>query len=397
MKFKTGDYIGVSIVTIAALVLMFTIGAGRGGWGLETGSKSEQTSVVIPKSPVSVMQVEPESIEITLRYAGVLRPLEDYQMAFEIGGRIESMATRADGTPLDVGDSVTAGQVLAQLDDRLLRARLKGARARLEQAQSDLQRAEELQSRSPNAISPAQMQEYITAVIAAEAELEASQKSLDDVTLRAPVDGVVSQRMANPGESINMHQPIFEVLEVDELVLVVGVPESRIQEIRVGQKAHLELLAHDIYGRPRPSIDGVVHTVGEASAMQTGLFEVEIRVPNESRELKPGLIARTHIVIREIEGFRLPSSAAVFRDNEWFLFAVGEDGLAHRYVLGGLSLEQGEHIVVTDLPEPMRTVVTRGQHRLVEGREVEIVDVNLDEPGVDVPAVNIESAVSVQP
>lgn len=393
MKFKTGDYVGVSIVTVGALVLMFTIGAGSGSWSFGTSNAVATGERPIPKVPVSVVEAAPEPVEIMLRYAGMIRPLERYSLAFEIGGRVEALALNPQGNPLNIGDRVEAGQVVAQLDSRLLRARLKRAKAVLEKAQADLARTEDLRSRSPGTVTEAQYIDHVTMLVEAEAEVESAEKSLDDAILRSPVSGVVSQRLIKVGESVNMHQPVLEVLEVDELVLVAGVPESRIQEINVGQKAHIELLARDLYGRPRPPIDGYVYRVAEAADQQTGLFEVEVRLPNDDGSLKPGLIARANIVVREIVGFRLPASAAVFRDHELFLFTVGPDGRAHRYTLH-TALEQGSELILTELPESYRTVVVRGQHRLVEGREVEILELDGDEPSMDEPDVSVAGAVS---
>src|SRR5690606_3806911 len=150
----------VSIVTVGALILMFTIGAGTGRWSFGTSNPTANSADrLIPKTPVSVIESVPEPIEIYLRYAGMIRPLERYTLAFEIGGRIESLAKGPNGRPLDVGDRVEAGQVVAQLDSRIYVARLKRARAYLEKAQADLTRAEDLRDRSPGAITPAQFVE----------------------------------------------------------------------------------------------------------------------------------------------------------------------------------------------------------------------------------------------
>ena len=58
-----------------------------------------------------------------------------------------------------------------------------------------------------------------------------AQKNLADATLLAPCDGIISQRLVNAGESIAMHQPAMEIVQVDRVLLIVGVPESRVQEL----------------------------------------------------------------------------------------------------------------------------------------------------------------------
>lgn len=392
MKFKASDYIGVSIVTVASLILMFTIGIGNGSWSWGGSHETEQArEIVIPKTPVAVERVEPELVEIFVRFAGMLRPFERHPLAFEIGGRVLALGTNAQGKPLDVGDRVEAGQIIAELDARAEAARLKRAKAQLEKAQADLARLDRTKERNATAVTEAEYTDFVTRLAEAEAEATTAEKSLEDRTLRSPMPGVVSQRMLNVGESVNPHQAVFEVLETDRLLLVVGVPESRIQDLRPGQPVHLELLARDHYGQERHLPAGHVHQVAEAADQQTGLFEVEIVLDNPDGTLKPGLIARANIVIEEIEAIRLPITAGVFRDGELFLFTVGEDGTAVRYVLNG-ALEQGDDLIVRELPPGYRTVIVRGQHRLVDGRAVEIIEAGGDDSELIEPAVKVNMA-----
>ncbi|MBX3411199.1 MAG: efflux RND transporter periplasmic adaptor subunit [Pirellulales bacterium] len=394
MKFKISDYIGVSIVTVASLILMFTIGIGNGSWSWGGSHEAEKArEIVIPKTPVAVQQVEPELVEIVVRFAGMLRPFERHPLAFEVGGRVTSLGTNAAGKPLDVGDRVDAGQIIAELDARTESARLKRAKALLEKAQADLARVERTKERVPGAVTDAEYTDLITRLAEAEAETTTAEKALEDRLLITPVPGVISRRTLSVGESVNPHQAVFEVLETDKLLLVVGIPESRIQELRLGQRVHLELLARDLYGRPRPAVDGVVHEVAEASDQQTGLFEVEIVVDNTENQLKPGLIARANIVVDEVEAYRLPLTAGVFREGELFLFAIDAQNKAVRYPLLG-ALEQGSELIVRELPAEFRTVVVRGQHRLTDGREVEILDAQAagSEAEAIEPAVEVNMA-----
>ena len=159
MKKETGNLIGLIVVTIGAGIIMLTTFLGVGWIG--SGSK-KAVERAIPPTPVVVFQAQPEHIEITDTYAGMLRPFERYALGFEIAGRIESFGVNADGKSLDDGDYVTAGQSIAQLDQRLLNVQMREARAKLEQAQSDMNRANELKGRSVGAMSEAEYQKNVT-------------------------------------------------------------------------------------------------------------------------------------------------------------------------------------------------------------------------------------------
>ncbi len=404
MNAKLGRFLGLIIVTGFALTVAITVTAG--GWGRAAPDGNGQSAKVIPETPVSVMQARLESIEITDSYSGMIRPWERFALGFEVAGRVIELGTANSGDgsvgrPLDEGDEVSAGQVLARLDDRVLlarleesRARLQEANAQLEEAQADMRRSQVLKdSESGNrAITEARYQEDVTQLAVANAQLalataqlQAANKQFQDTKLVSPVAGVISRRMVNAGESVTAHQTILEIIQVDAVLLVVGVPEAYVGEICAGQRVHVELLARDRFRRKRPSTTGRIHQVAEAADRTTGLFEVEIAVANPQRKWKPGLIALAHIVLTEVEGFRLPMAGAVFRKNKTFLFsaaadgepltAAGQQGTAHRFELDDW-IEQGAEMILAELPPRHRAVVVRGQHQLLDGQRVSVVGID---------------------
>ncbi len=407
MNAKLGRFLGLIIVTAFALTVAITVIAG--GWGRAAPDGANRSKKTLPPTPVSVMEARLESIEITDSYSGMIRPMERFSLGFEIAGRVVALGTIGEddppgSRPLDQGDRVKAGKVLARLDDRVLLARLGEATARLEEAnaqlekaQADMKRSQGLKEIGSRAISEAQYQEDVTKlavahaqVAVATAQLQTANKSLQDTTLVSPVDGVISKRMINVGESVTSHQAIMEILQVDEVLLVVGVPEAYVGEIRVGLPVHVELLARDRFRRRRPVTEGRVYRVAEAADQTTGLFEVEILLDNPQRRWKPGLIALAHIVLKEVRGFRVPMISAVFRNDKTFLFSAEKDGkpltengqlgTAHRLELEDW-IEQGPEIILSELPPQHRAIVVRGQHRLLDGQHVKVLQLKGDLAG----------------
>lgn len=336
-----------------------------------SGEAKELPLEDLPKAIVQVKDVVPETVEITDRYSGMVRPWERYTLAFEVAGRVRELGLNDAGQPLDEGDRVKAGQVIAQLDDRLLVAQLREATANLEQAQSDLQRGIDLRARDVKSITEAEYQTMVTQVALSEARRDMAQKRIEDATLRSPVDGVISKRMLSAGESINMHLPVFEIVEVDRVLLVVGVPESRVRSIALKQPVNVQFVGRDRFRRDWPAVSGEVFRIGQTADDKTGLFEVEISIPNTDHAIRPGLIGAGEIVVERMKGFRVPFSSVVFRDNKAMIFAVCEGDRAKPWVLNHW-VEQGAEVVFDDLPDSMRRIVIRGQHRLMDGREVEI-------------------------
>ena len=369
MKKETGNFIGLIVITIGAAVIMVTTAFGVGWIG--SGSSRKTQMLPVPPTPVAVMQAERQHVEITDHYAGMLRPFERYTLGFEIAGRIEALGVNDQGEPLDDGDYVKAGQEIARLDQRLLQVQRREALARLEQAQGDMNRAKDLRARSPGAMTDAEFQKNVTNLQLAEAAEQTVVEKLRDSVLLAPVAGTISKRLANVGETISAHQKLFEIVEVDRMLLVVGVPESRVGEIEPGQQVYIEFLARDKYGQKPAPIKGNVFLVAQTADDRTGLFEIEIEVPNSDHRLRPGLVASGRIVIDALEGFRLPSVTAVSRDGRMMLFSIDKDNKARAWELDRW-ITQGPDLILPDLPAEHRTVVVRGQHRLIDGRDVVI-------------------------
>jgi len=378
VKRNVGRLVGLIAVTAFAVAVAVTVSAG--GRGERDRVEDPVDPQAAPAAPVAVVRVEEESIEIIDSYPGLIEPRERFVLGFEIGGRVVEFGRNEQGQDLDEGDRVKPGQLLARLDDRTwqyqlseaqaqarqAQAQLAEAKAHLEDAQSDLRRAEQLRRAGGHAITESEYQDLVTKlavaqaqaataeaqVALAEARVQAAAKALEDARLVSPIEGVISARLVNPGESVSPHQTVFEILDVEEVLLVVGVPEANIGPIQPGRRVRVELLARDQF-----------------------VFKVEILVPNPAGELKPGLIARANIVVSQLKGFRIPLSAVLFREEATYFFAVDSQGRAHRVDLDEW-IEQEHDVIVKQLPAEYRTIVVRGQHRLVEGRKVRIV--NLD-------------------
>jgi RND family efflux transporter MFP subunit len=383
LRFLRASFETAGLLVLSGLVIAVAIGTffattwvGRGA-GPKAATATEKATYRVP---VNVVEARPEGVEVIQTYSGMFRPFERYVLGFEAAGRLEAFGAGPGGRPLDEGDPVSAGQVLAKLDDRVLRAHLKEASARLEQAQANLRRGQEAKDRFGKVVTETELQDLATQLALAEAQRDMAEKNLRDATLVSPANAVVSRRPAHAGESINSHQTVFELVEVDRLLLMAGVPESRVRDIEPGQAVHLELMAGDDRKHAR-RLEGEVYRISQTADDRTGLFEVEIVVPNADRSLRPGLVATARIVVDRFEGFRLPIAAAVFRDGQTLLYAVEPAADQSTASGGGVAhpwrperwIEQGPDLLLPELPPRYRTVVIRGQHRLVDGSPVQIV------------------------
>lgn len=402
MRIFKPNFVGMVVLLVGAAILLLTMGVGNGtiGWTRSEIRGPNRKELKVPPTRVATVVIAPETVDVIHSYSGTIRPFERHTASFEVMGRVESFGTDQQGRTLDIGSIVTPGQVLAALDnvDRL--AMLDETNARLEKAQAERQRYERLRTGGDSLVTEERWLGIITETKMAEATKRRMEKQLEDATLRAPQpqtprdDGQpqrfrLSKRMVNVGASVNAHQPVFELIEVDRVRLVVGVPESKIRDVKVGQRALVERFAQDLFGQKLPLLEGRVHQVAEAADANTGLFEVEVMLYNDADELKPGMFAMAHLVVDQLhDGFRLPLASLVHRDGQAMVFYVDPE-LKARALPVQRWIEQGPDVLLEQLAPEHRQVVVRGQHRLVDGREVELVGGDAIDAGEPAPEVRV--------
>lgn len=413
---KIVHYTVLIVVTIVAVGVMWKLSAKE-----HLNAKAAEVPirdlppVMATKAPVVIAPVQVRECEILSTYAGKIQPWETYQIGFPVTGRVNSLGATAEGRPLDDGDVVQAGQVLATMDDRVFRAQKSEAAARIEQASSDLQRAQRARQTNRAAVTDSELQNWVTELALARAQHEIAVKNLEDATLRAPVDATISKRMIKSGESVNPNQIVFELVENKNVLLVVDVPETKIRELEERNRAvtrnrqstdqttdttftaYVHLEGRDRYGNPWPMLEGEVYRIPVVSDARTGLFAVEIKLANAERLLRPGMVATADIVTAKILGYQIPESAVIFRQRRAYMFTVEQEtaemellywnlGKASLYRARRIDLkrwiDQGEFVIVPQEEAQLQSVITRGQFRLADRQVVRVM--NLDElsPGL---------------
>ena len=184
-----------------------------------------------PAQPVRISRIAFAPTGRTASYTGTIRPHHEVALGFRIPGKIVAR-------PVEVGDRVTAGQVIALLDDTDARLELDLATAEVAAARVDLQRAEAERQRSDRLLAEghlAQAAQDRAVSAAAEAlarfdragrALDLARNRLDYARLLAEADGIVTATLAEQGEVVEAGQPVVRVARTGEVDVVFAVPEQ---------------------------------------------------------------------------------------------------------------------------------------------------------------------------
>jgi len=235
--------------------------------------------------------------EATGRYraAGTVRAARRAELATRLMGRVESVRVRA-------GDRVRPGQLLLTVERASLTAAQQQAAAALGQAALTLRRTERLYADS--AAPLVQLEAARTAHAQAQAQAGAVQADLAYAEVRAPFAGVVTARMADPGDQAAPGQPLLVVEDQAKREIVVTVPDEVGEQLREGEAATVEIGAGT--RRVTARIEAVVPGADPRSPT------VEVRLSGPA-DLAPGLAAVAELPAGGRSTLQVPASAIMRR------------------------------------------------------------------------------------
>jgi RND family efflux transporter MFP subunit len=141
----------------------------------------------------------------------------------------------------------------------------------------------------------------------AAAHLEIARKALSDATLCAPISGYIAKRSIEPGDTAAPGRTVFEILQIDPVEVNVGVPETDVHLVRIGQKADIAVPA-----LPGKSCQGTVRVINVSADPNTRTYMTRVIVANPEHLLRVGMVAEATIRgDRTVSMATLPGDAVV--------------------------------------------------------------------------------------
>lgn len=282
---------------------------------------------------------------------------------------------------VDIGDHVTNGQVLAEIETPELDEQLAQAKAELDQAKASLDLAKTTAARWTDLLKTASVSEQETAekqsdYLLAQANVEAAQanvkrladlKNFDRVT--APFDGIITLRNTDIGQLIaaDSGPELFRMAQTDPLRVYVQVPQEYVHAIKPGQKAELSFLE-----MPGKTFEATVTRTAGAVDPTTRTLQVELQLPNPSGEILAGSYAQ--VSFNESVGpgvLTISDNAIIFRAQGTQVAVVGSDNKAHLRDVK-LGRDFGNTIEVLDGLSASDRVIDNPPDSLADGMSVQI-------------------------
>ena len=268
---------------------------------------------ITPLWAIDWVAVERGPLVERLRLDGVIEAVQQSTVSSQTSGTVVEL-------PFDVDDVVDTGALIARLDDTEQRARFNQAQANQTEAESGLDDAERQFNRiaalrERGVATQAEFDNARNALAAARARLAGmqaavaeAQEQLDHTRITAPYSGIVTQRHVELGEAVSSGMPLLSGFSLEELRVVVSIPQQFAELARRERRAEVSL------------DDGRVLTTGQMTFFPyadpaTHTFRLRMELTEPDGTLFPGMLVRVGIPVSEREVLLIPESA-LFRQGE---------------------------------------------------------------------------------
>lgn len=338
--------------TISALAVLAATVCSCG----QSGPKKTEdaTETVVEQLPaVSTEDAVRETVPQNAVYSASVQANVINNIAPQTGGRIKKLNA-------EIGDFVSAGQILVEMD----RLQLQQAELRLKNEADELERMRTLFNEG--GVSQSDFEQLELAHKVNQATYD---NLLENTVLRSPVSGVVTARNYDRGDLYGMAQPIYTVQQITPVKILVGVSESDYTKVKKGDK--VEVSADALPGK---TFTGSVVRLYPVMDAATHTFNVEVRIANEKRELRPGMYARVTVNFGSNNSIVVADAAIVKQQGsgQRSVYVLGEDSTVElRNVTLGRHFD-GKYEILSGLEEGEKVVV-KGQTALKAGMKVEVI------------------------
>ena len=278
-----------------------------------TDGKAAQTKqATVDAVPVEVAAAS--RAPISANYSGTASLVADHEA--QVVAKTNGVVMKLH---VEEGDTVKAGQLLAEIDDSDARSKLASAEAQMHKSEATFAHAE---AAIPKQLIPQfEYEQDKYDLQDKRAAMETARLQLAYTRILAPVDGIIAERSVKVGNMLQANQNVFRIVGMDPLQAVLNVPERQLGILKAGQAVQLEADA-----LPGKQFTGTILRIAPVVDSNSGTFRVTTQFHDKTGILKPGMFARIDIVYDHREdALTVPRSALVEEDGETAVFVVEKE------------------------------------------------------------------------
>ncbi|MBD3306917.1 efflux RND transporter periplasmic adaptor subunit [candidate division KSB3 bacterium] len=384
-------------IVVITLVVSIAMAGGYIGYftspqapGMDEASARPQSIEEIQTkegTPVRVAPVAQQDIKITQTFYGTVCPYAEANVQGKHGGKILTLNA-------EEGEPVTAGEVIVQFDAEDVQLQLQQAIAakntaiqnvnqaasNFETTQKTVQRYQELfddgfiarqtldDVQNSLQATLAELNSAREQVKNADAQINLLRNTLQDLSIEAPISGIVDEKHYHTQEIARPGAIIYHVVDIEKVYIEVEIPESYISQIQ--QQMTVEVSFDSLASR---QISGVIDRILPTGNAQNRTFIAKVLVDNPDHVMKPGMFAQIHVCLEEIPQALVFNKKALLKDGaDYYVFKVVEQQ-AQKVPVAIVHRAGNSVAVLSEDLSPQDQVVVEGGHFLTPNEQVNIL------------------------
>lgn len=343
--------LAVLVLVLLALGALRSVGARKAQQAALAEQTARGAQTVVELAAADYFPLQAQELLRGLPVSGTLKAANSAFVKARVPGELQGLAVRE-------GDAVQAGQVIARIDPAEYEARLRQAQLQADAAKAQIDIAQRQYdnnkalvdqgfiSRTALDTSLANLNAARASFEAAVAAADVARKSVADTTLKAPMSGYVSQRLAQPGERVAVDTRIVEIVDLSRMEIEAALSASDSVGVRVGQRAQLQV---EGYAQAIPARVARINPSTQAGSRSVLVYLQLQTVPG----LRQGLFVQGSLGTEKLKALAVPLTAVRQDKPQPYLQVIENRQVRHVSVtLGARGQAAGQDMVaVTGLPE----------------------------------------------
>ncbi len=318
---------------------------------------------------VSVLEIKNKPIEQTLITTGSIKPAMEVNLKSEMIGSYRLLINPSTGQKYKMGDRVSKGQVIIQLEDKEYEnnTNLEGAELDLEISEMEYKKQQALYEKG--GVTLRELVNSEKTMLTAQQTHENAQLSLDKMAIEAPFSGVITDLpYFSPGMRIESGKDLLSMMEYNVMVMDLSMPENLMGQVRMSQPVNIMN-----YALPDDTIKGTISELSPAIDMEARTFKGRINVDNREGLLKPGMFVKAEIVVDHRDSaLVIPKDVILTEGNRKLVFVAKKETAEKRYIRTGIESLTEVEVLGTDLKENDRLII-KGFETLKNRSKVKVV------------------------
>lgn len=309
---------------------------------------------------VEVKTMEGISFSDYINVVGVVNANQSANVSFEgTGGQLKAVKK-------DKGSFVKEGEVVLEIENDILKANYNAAKAQYDLAQMTFEKQEQIFKENVNSEFQYLQSKYQRDQ--AKAGYDLAKTSYEKSFVKAPFDGFINQRFFDVGEFAAPGVPLFQIIDDNSLKIIAGIPERYADDVKLNQNVEIFFPELDL-----GKIEGKISFISKALNPDNRTFEVEIRISNKNRSIKPEMLAELKIFTRTYDNVVVVPEDVVTKIDDGYVVYTVSDGKAVQKKVDIIKRTNGQVAISNGLVSGEK-VITVGYQNIVEGENVNIVN-----------------------